>query len=193
VPERFDATYFRRFYSRSASDRRQVAHLATGILGLAAWWQIPIRSVLDVGAGKRYWADWLAEHRPNVHYHGLDVSEYACRRYGHELADLASWSPRRAYDLVVCRSVMQYLDNAAATGAIATLGVACQRLLYFETPTTADFESVVDADTSDLDAHRRSARWYRSRLDRSFTEIGAGLWLSRLSTAPFFELEISRR
>jgi hypothetical protein len=77
--DRFDAAYYRRFYGRSpVHDARRIAHLANGVLGFAAWWRVPVRSVLDVGAGKGYWRDWLAEHRPSVRYHGIDVSEHAC-------------------------------------------------------------------------------------------------------------------
>ena len=139
MSERFDAAYYRRFYGRSpVHDRRQIAHLAEGVLSLASWWRIPIRSVLDVGAGKGYWRDCLAESHPTVRYHGIDASEYACRRYGHELADIASWQPRRQHDLVVCQSVLQYLDDTDATKAIDTLAVACRGLLVFDAPTIAD-------------------------------------------------------
>jgi hypothetical protein len=192
VPERFDATYYRRFYARTSADRRQIGHLATGVFAFAAYWSVPIHSVLDVGAGKGYWRDWLALHHRRVSYHGIDVSDFASRRYGHEQADLATWTPSRSYDLVVCRSVLQYLDNRGASQAIETLGAACRELLLFEAPTIADLETVVDRNASDLDGNWRSGRWYRSRLDRVFIEIGGGLWLSRTSPAPFFELERSR-
>ena len=108
----FDAAYFRRFYGRRpVHTRRQIAHLGSGVLSFASWWRVPIRSVLDVGAGTGYWRDWLAEAHPSVTYHGIDASEYACRRFGHELADVAIWQPRRQYDLVVCQSVLQYLTT----------------------------------------------------------------------------------
>jgi hypothetical protein len=87
MADRFDAAYYRRFYGRSpVHGRRQIANLAEGVVSLASWWRNPIRSVLDVGAGKGYWRDWLAESHPTVRYHGLDASEYACSRYDHELA-----------------------------------------------------------------------------------------------------------
>ena len=97
MAERFDAAYFRRFYGRRpVNSRRQIAHLAEGVFSLASWWRIPIRSVLDVGAGKGYWRDWLAATHPTVTYHGIDASEYACRQFHHELADIAAWQPRRS-------------------------------------------------------------------------------------------------
>ena len=140
VPEpRFDAAYYRRFYGpKPVHDRRRIGLLAEGVLALAAWWKVPVRSVLDVGAGKGYWRDWLADARPSVRYHGIDVSEFACRRYGHEQADLATWRPSRTYDLVVCQSVLQYLDDRAAMAAIDSLGAACRGLLWLEVPTLAD-------------------------------------------------------
>ena len=106
---------------------RRIALLANGVVSLASWWRVPIRSVLDVGAGKGYWKTWLAEHRPAVRYHGIDVSLHACRRYGHEQADLATWRSARRYDLVVCQSVLQYLDDAAAAAAIVALSDSVSR------------------------------------------------------------------
>ena len=190
MAERFDAAYYRRFYGRRPVHNRQhIAHLAEGLIALAAWWRIPIRSVLDVGAGKGYWRDWLAETRPTVKYHGIDASEYACRRYHHELADIAVWQPRRKYDLVVCQSVMQYLDDKDAAKAIGTLEVACRGLLLFDTPTVGDRETVLDTSRTDLDIRWRTGKWYRQRLAVGFTEIGGGLWLSRECPALFYELE----
>jgi trans-aconitate methyltransferase len=158
-------------------------------MSLAAWWKIPIRSALDVGAGKGYWRDYLAGAHPRVAYHGIDVSEHACRRYGHDLADLAEWRPRRTYDLVVCQSVIQYLDDAGAARAIDTLGAACRGLMMLEVPTIDDREHSIDPSATDLDVHWRTGRWYRRRLSRSFTEIGGGLFLAHSSSAVLFELE----
>ena len=145
--------------------------------------------MLDVGAGKGYWRDWLATAHPRVTYHGIDVSEHACRRYGHEHADLASWRPARRYDLVVCQSVLQYLDAGQATHAIGSLAAACRGLLCLEVPTAHDRDHSIDPTATDLDVHWRTGAWYRKRLDEGFTAIGGGLWLSRSSPAVLFELE----
>ena len=56
-------------------------------------------------------------------------------------------------------------------------------------PTLADRDTVIDPAGSDLDVHWRTGRWYRRRLDVAFTEVGAGLWLSRADPLPLFELE----
>ena len=188
--ERFDAAYYSRFYGRRpVHDLRRIAHLASGVLSLAAWWRIPVRSVLDVGAGKGYWREWLATTHPRITYHGIDVSEHACRRYGHEQADLANWEPTREYDLVVCQSVLQYLDDTQATHAVSTLAKASRGLLCLEVPTADDRVHSIDPTATDLDVHWRTGAWYRKRLAAGFSEVGAGLWLSRSSPAVLFELE----
>ena len=191
--QRFDAAYYQRFYGRRpVHTRRQIGHLVDGVMSLAAWWHVPVRSVLEVGAGKGYWRDRLSETHPRVRYHGIDASEYACRHFGHEHADLASWRPRRRYDLVVCQSVLQYLPDRPAGAAIETLALACRSLLVFDTPTAADRDHVIDPDFTDLDVHWRTGDWYRKRLSTGFVEIGAGIWLSRAANVPFFELERAR-
>ena len=193
MAERFNAVYYRRFYGRRpVHTRRQIAHLGEGVISLASWWRIPVQSVLDVGAGKGYWRAWLSETHPRVKYHGIDTSEYACRRYNHAFADIATWQPRRKYDLVVCQSVLQYLNDADATKAIRTLAVACRGLLLFDVPTIADRETVIDRSSTDLDVCWRTGNWYRKRLRVGFTEIGGGLWLSRECNAAFYELEHCR-
>lgn len=193
MADRFDAAYYARFYGRRpVHTRRQIGHLGEGVMSFAQWWRIPIRSVLDIGAGKGYWRDWLAASHSTVQYHGIDASEYACRRYRHERADIASWRPSRKYDLVVCQSMLQYLDDDDAAGAIDTLALACRGLLLFDTPTVSDRDCVIDPSSTDLDVHWRTGKWYRKRLAVGFTEIGAGLWLSRECPAVFFELERAR-
>ncbi len=192
--ERFDAAYYARFYGRRpVHDRRRIGQLATAVTSLAAWWKIPIGSVLDIGAGKGYWRDWFVMQRPRVRYHGLDVSEYASARYGHEHADVSTWVPKRRYDLVICQSVLQYLSDDSAHQAIEVLAQACRGLLLVEAPTTADRDHVIDLERTDLDINWRTGDWYRTALERGFVEIGAGLWASRSLPIPFFELERARR
>lgn len=189
--ERFDAAYYARFYGRRpVHTRRRVAHLCAGVVGLAAWWGLPLRSVLDVGAGPGWWRDWFAEHRPAVRYRSVDVSEHACRRYGHEQRDIAVWQPERRADLVVCQGVLQYLQDEAAGAAIGHLAAATGSLLYLEVPTVADRLAVLDHEASDLDVHWRSGSWYRRRLEGAgLAQVGAGLWAPTPVAASLYELE----
>jgi hypothetical protein len=192
--ERFDAAYYRRFYRTApVHDARRVGHLAAGVDGLCRWWRIPIRSVLEVGAGLGFWRRWFATNRPSVRVHTIDVSSYACRRYGHELADIAEWQPTRPFDLVVAQGVLQYLDDRAATRAITNLAAATRSVLFLEVPTAGDRHDVLDASVSDLDVHWRTGDWYRRRLREHFLELGSGLHYARGGPVRFYELERSPR
>jgi len=190
APCRFDAQYFRRFYggpgkTHSASE---IGRLARGVDGLAAWLGVELRSVLDVGAGTGLWRTWFRLHRPEVRYRSVDISPFACERYGHELRDISRWCARERFDLVVCHSVIQYLDDAAAERAIDHIGRMCRGLLYLEVVTKADLP-ILDLEKSDTRMDLRTGRWYRARLDRHFFQVGAGLWASRRSPVQLFELE----
>ena len=88
-------------------------------------------------------------------YRSVDVSPYACETYGHELRDISGWRARERFDLVICHSVLQYLDDAGAARAIDNLGAMCRGLLYLEAITRADLE-VVDVARTDTAVHARS-------------------------------------
>lgn len=189
APERFDGSYYRRFYGpNGAHDAEQIARLATAVHNLAAWWGIRIRTVLDVGAGKGLWRDWYNLNHPRVRVTSIDVSEHACRRWGHMLRDISEWTPPKPADLVVCHSVLQYLDNRAASSALLNLSIATRHLMYLEVPTKRDLATIVDPEATDMDVHARSGSWYRTRLAEHFIHAGAGLWVKR-DSIPMYELE----
>jgi trans-aconitate methyltransferase len=186
----FDAAYYRRFYrDRPVHDARHIARLASGVTGLCGWWGVPVRRVLDVGAGTGLWRDWFARERPAVRYQSIDVSPYACERYGHECADISSWRPARPADLVICQGVLQYLDDRRCAAAIGNLAAATRSVLYLEVPTAADRDEVIDPEATDLDINWRSGAWYRRRLKEHFVELGCGLQAARNAGRHFYELE----
>lgn len=192
--DRFDAGYYHRHYvgADRVHSARELGHLAGGVFGLAGWFGLEIRAVLDVGAGLGLWRGWLERNHPRVKYRSVDVSPYACETYGHELRDISGWRARERFDLVICHSVLQYLDDAGAARAIDNLGAMCRGLLYLEAITRADLE-VVDVARTDTAVHARTGAWYRRRLERHFVQVGAGLWASRRSGLLFYELEAAGR
>jgi hypothetical protein len=192
--DRFDAGYYHRHYvgADRVHSARQLGLLASGIFGLAGWFGVDIRAVLDVGAGLGLWRGWLERCHPRVKYRSVDVSPYACEHYGHELRDISTWRSRERFDLVVCHSVLQYLDDDGAARAIENLGTMCRGLLYLEAITRADLD-VVDVARTDTAVHARTGAWYRRRLERHFVQVGAGLWASRRSGLLFYELEAAGR
>lgn len=171
---------------------RDVGHLAAGVAGIAAWLGVEVRSVLDVGAGPGLWGRWFRRHRPGVQYRAVDVSDHACRVYGHERRDISSWRTARGFDLVVCQSVLQYLDDAAAARAIENLGRMCHGLLYLETVAREDAPNL-DLERTDTNIHVRPAAWYRVRLARHFVQVGAGLWAARRARIALYALEAAPR
>lgn len=192
--DRFDDAYYRRFYGEnSVHTPRQIHLLASAVHHLCAWWGLEIGSVLDVGAGPGFWRDWYRDNHPSVTVVSTDVSRHACETYGHEHADISTWTPKRRFDLVVCHSVLQYPDNDATVAAIANLGAATGHFMYLEVPTTRDYVETVDPRSTDMAVHRRSATWYRRELTKHFRQAGAGLWQSRASNIPMYELEMAQR
>lgn len=186
---RFDAAYYRRFYGRhGVHDAERIAHLASAVHGMCAWWEVGPRSVLDVGAGVGLWRDWYREHHPTVRVTSIDVSEYACERWGHECHDIATWRPERPADLVICHGVLHYLPDGGAVAALANLAAATRYVLYLEAPTAHDLAEVVDPERTDMEVHARAGAWYRRRLAPHFRQAGAGLWVKR-DAVPLFELE----
>lgn len=194
VEERFDAAYYRRWYGkRPVQTAARIGHLVDATLAMAKWWGIPIRSVLDVGAGPGWWGRHLAEHHPKVRYTGVDVSAHACASFGHQQRDIATWTPSKRFDLVVCQGTLHYLADASCRAAIANLADATRGLLLLEIPTADDLrDGTIVADASDLDAYWRPAAWYRRHLRLELTELGCGLHVPGDSPHLFYALEQAR-
>jgi len=189
----FDARFFSRYYGRRPiHTKARLQRLASAVDDLCAWWEAPVRSMLDVGAGVGHWSNWYRTHRKRVRVLSTDVSEHACRRYGHERLDIATQRPRGVHDLVVCMSVLQYLDDRAASRAITNLADATRNVLYFEVPTRRDMSESVDSSETDTHIHVRTGDWYAGRLRKHFVQAGAGLWVRRGSDIVLYELERCR-
>jgi hypothetical protein len=188
--DRFDAAYFRRYYRGAGRvhDARELAPLVHGVCGLATWFGVELRTALDVGAGTGLWGRLLRRRLPGLRYRSIDVSAHACARWGHERRDISRWRARERFDLVICHGVLQYLADADAARAIGNLGAMCRGLLYLEAITQGDL-AVLDLERTDTAVHLRTAAWYRARLARHFTQVGAGLWAARRGPVRLYQLE----
>jgi hypothetical protein len=190
--EPFGAAYYDRYYG-SARTRvhslDEVGRLCWGVVSLLEWWQQPIESVLDVGAGVGLWRDWFAKHRPGVAYRSTEYSAHACKQYGHEQRDITSWRAKERFDLVVCQGVLPYIDDAGAAKAIDNLAAMTGGFLYLEAITKKDIRDVCDDSRTDVEVHARTGKWYRARLEKHYVEVGCGLWCRRNSGILFYELE----
>ncbi len=195
MPEPFDEVYFRRYYDQRRSrvyGRQQIDHLARGVTGFVRWFGGEVNAVLDVGAGTGLWGAWFRKHSPGSRYRSIDVSEYACAKYGHELRDIASWRARAKFDLVVCQGVLPYLSDDACERAIENMAAMCRGFLYLEAITARDLREVCDRTRTDVSVRARPVSFYRRALKRSFEPVGCGLHHVVGSGRVFYELEQGR-
>jgi hypothetical protein len=192
--ETFDATYYERYYESARTrvhSAQEVDKLCTAVVSFIEWWQHPIETVLDVGAGVGLWRDWFKKRRPKVAYRSTEYSAHACRAYGHEQRDITKWRANATFDLVVCQGVLPYLDDAGAAHAIENLAAMSSGFLYLEAITKKDIREVCDDARTDVGVHERTAAWYRTRLSKRYVEVGCGLWCKRDANVLFYELERS--
>jgi SAM-dependent methyltransferase len=188
----FGRAYFRKFYFNPATrvttpaDMRSRARLISAILRHV---HIPVRSILDAGCGIGLLRKPFAEIHPRARYVGLEVSGYLCARYGWTRGSVVDFVARHPCDLVVCYDVLQYLDDADASHAIANLARLTRAALYVSALTSEDWRENCDRTRTDRAVHLRSGAWYRRRLSRHFRYLGFGVWLRKGVTAILWDLE----
>ena len=190
IPQ-FDADYYARYYLKRATrvaEPAYFAHIARFIRAYCDLLEIDINSVLDLGCGIGALKNPLAESFPRAAYTGVDISPYACAKYGWERATVDGYRGDPA-DLVVCHDVLQYLRPGAAKAAIRNLAEHCAEVLYFGVLTREDWELNCDKSRTDSDVYLRDASWYRSKLSRYFRNLGGGLYLSRSSEIAVYALD----
>ena len=79
---------------------------------------------------------------------------------------------------------------ADAKKALQNLGRLCRGALYVEAVTREDWEQgILDEDLTDDRMFRHRAQLYRQGLEKEFTQLGGGVWLSRQAELPLFALE----
>ena len=150
---------------------------------------LPVRRILEAGCGTGLLRAELRRLLPRAHYTALDASEYLCRRHGWRLGRIEEFRAPQPFDLLVCYDVLQYLDRASAERALRNFARLTRGALYFSALTRGDFARNADRSRTDADVHLRSARWYRTRLERHVRELGLGLWLRRGAPLTVWELE----
>jgi 2-polyprenyl-3-methyl-5-hydroxy-6-metoxy-1,4-benzoquinol methylase len=194
--EHFDAAYYARFYEDpetlvySAKDHEP---LATYVFAFAAWNQIPISRVLDVGAGIGLWKNWITKNRPDVDDEGTEVSRVMCQRHGYRQCDITTWRSRKKYDLILCQGVLQYVPDAGLPDALENIAHMARGLFFLEALTHEDVELRADLERTDTNVHIREGSTYRRLLAKHFTTVGAGLYWPKAHPLPFWELDVGGR
>lgn len=188
----FGAAYFKKFYLNPATRVVTPAEMRTRartIAAVLAQASIPVRTILDAGCGIGLLRQPFAQILPRARYSGLEASDYLCTRYGWTRGSVVDHAPRKSCDLVVCYDVLQYLDDPAASRAIANLARLSRAALYVSALTREDWRDNCDRSRTDRAVHLRTGDWYRRRLKRHFRYLGLGVWLRRDVTAMLWDME----
>ena len=168
--EVFDAAYYRRFYrERPVHDRRTIGRLrqraSTETCCVMVGTCLDPSAVLDVGAGTGSVAGLVRRRvrRTTSRYRSIDVSDYACRRYGHEQRGHLALAPAddAVPDLVVCQGVLAVPRRRGRCSRVADRQP--RRPAYAATAAVPggadgrrDRDEVIDPDATDLDIHWRT-------------------------------------
>jgi SAM-dependent methyltransferase len=188
----FDRDYYKLYYydpDTAVTSRREMQARARLIAAYAEHAGQPLKTILDAGCGTGLLRAPLKRFAPGAAYTGIETSDYLCKRYGWTQGSVETYQSAVPFDLVICYDVLQYLKSAAASRALQNLGRLCEGILYFTALTRADWEHNCDRSRTDSNVQLRNAQWYRTRLRRSFREMGAGFWLKRDSPLTIWELE----
>ena len=189
----FDEAYYQRFYfdkKTSVVDPQHVERLGTFVCSYLKYLRVPVHRVLDMGCGIGLWKDIVAQHFPLASYQGVEYSAYLCERFGWQQGSVVDWQAGEPFDLVICQGVLPYLSPPDLKAALRNLGRLSRGALYVEAVAREDYErDIIDEDLTDPRLFRHRAALYRQGLSASFSELGGGLWLSRKSQVPVFELE----
>ena len=195
-PGLFDEAYYQRFYydkKTSVVDPKHVERLGAFVCSYLQYLRVPVRRVLDVGCGIGLWKDIVARHFPQASFHGVELSEYLCGRFGWEQGSVVDYRAGQPFDFVICQGVLPYLSPTDLKRALHNLGQLSQGALYVEAVTREDYaQGVIDEDLTDARIFRHRAQAYRQGLVQHFQEIGGGVWLSRQAQVPLFSLEHSQ-
>ena len=175
---RFDKAYFDRYYlnpATAAATVRDAEIEADFVAAFLKHLDIEVRTIIDLGCGIGRLLKALAKRYPNAAPLGVDGSRHACETYGWKHGVLPDFAPNSSYDLVVCRDVLAYLDDADAAASIETLADAAGAALFFGALTIEDI-ALCDPERTDADVHLRPSAWYRRRLMEHFEPVGGGVW-----------------
>ncbi len=192
APHTFDEAYYRRFYIdpktrvRGSTGQARLAHFVFGYLGHLG---LPVKRVLDLGCGLGQWKKELAKHHARASYQGVEFSLYLCEKFGWAQGSVVEYTGKGQFDLVICQSVFQYLDDKQAVAGIKNLAKHCRGAVYLEIITKLDWHKHCNRDMTDGNIFLREGDWYKSHLDKYFRNAGGGLFLPKKSPTVLYELE----
>jgi predicted TPR repeat methyltransferase len=193
APSAFDREFFDRFYRRRetrASGPDDFRRVSRFVLAYVEYMEIELREVLDLGCGLGRWKQALEEYDPSIRYTGVDVSAYACEKYGWHRASVEEFASNRTYDLVICQDVLPYLPKARLERAIENIARLASGAAYIQVVTREDWKNdICDPKRTDATMHRFDAAWYRATFGRYFLNCGGGIFVPKDGDVVLWELE----
>jgi SAM-dependent methyltransferase len=179
----YDRNYFDRWYRDAGIGGRQRLQRKVALAVTTAEYHLerPIRTVLDIGCGEGVWRAPLLKLRPKLRYLGFDSSEYAVKRYGRlrnlhfaRFGDFERLRPCAPVDLLICSDVLHYLPTRELGRGLPGLAELCGGVAFLEAFTAKD-----ETEGDNVDFQRRSAKFYRQRLNAlGLSALGSHCWLS---------------
>jgi len=188
----FDKDYYARYYkdrNTRVAEPSYFDSLARFLAGYSELLGFKVRSIVDLGCGIGTLKKPLRKRFPKATYTGVDISAYACEKYGWELSSVSDYSPAQTFDLVICHDVVQYLGDKDAKSAIRNFSDLCVGMLYFSVLTEEDYLENCDKSRTDSMVSLRAADWYRPKLKRYFRNLGGGAYVSREVDVALYALE----
>ena len=189
---RFDEAYYRRYYCNAntrVATPTELARLGDFVCSYLKHLRQPVARVLDVGCGLGRWQGVLRDHFPRARYTGVEISDYACQRYGWQKGSVVTFRARTPFDLVICQGVLQYLANRDASLAVRNLDSLCRGALFLEVLTSEDWTDICDKRRTDGNVYLRTTAWYRRQLRPYFVNAGGGVFISRRAPLALYALE----
>jgi SAM-dependent methyltransferase len=195
----YDRAYFDRWYRHPAhrvKSARYLGRQVAFVVSVAEYLlERRITSVLDVGAGEGQWRPVLRRMRPGLRYYGVDPSEYAVRRFGRRrniqlgsLGDVTKLRLPRAFDLVVCCGVLNYVADPDVQQGLRALRARARGPIYIEIFTRED-----DVEGDFQQRAAKPAAWYRRVLrDAGLVACGMHFYVPRELTHLTAALERAR-
>ncbi len=150
---------------------------------------IHISSVYDFGFGKGTLLRDVSKKLEATQIHGCDISPYAYEKlkkkkwskdFKLEISEIYNLKiPKKAYQLGLCNSVLQYVPNDKLKKSIDVLSKSC-KYVYFHAPTQEDYKILKkDLNFTDSYAIQRKNHVYEKLLKDKFTFVSWGLLESK--------------
>lgn len=187
----FSKEYFQKMYAKESyidgdfNAREHAKYLAS----LFSLMELDVSKIVDFGFGKARLLYELNKYLKPKYVEACDISNYALERLK-EKEWSKSWvlkegaihtfRSRHLFDLGICNSVLQYVNQEHLEESVATMA-KCSRYLYLHVPTSEDYQVFKSQlDFEDPYAIQRPNEEYRKLIKKYFHIVAYGMLESKM-------------